>query len=562
MRTATRLLLGALAFVLLGTAAQAQNDVTFQVDMSPYIASCQFNPATHTVTTPGSMNGWGVTQYPLTDPDNNGIYTGTYSVAAGEIKYKFHVGGNQTLNWEQTSDRAYTVVAGAQSVPVVTFAGPTPTNVCSATSKKYTLTFLVDMSVQMGRGAFNPATQRVAVTGGFNGWGAANAWYLTEDSGTSGLYSGTFDYTFDVPTAQEFKFIITNQAGTEVQTWDTVNPVVTPDTQGGNRIIRLTGSETDADGDGDLDYLYDNDTNSATFPYFADQDASQFLTAPATVTINLDARAAQYLLATGAALPIAGGTTIDRVAINGPIIAESQQTGGPGAGETWVAWNEVLNSTATHQLTKGADNQWSITLNYAAGAARQAMGKFGINGSDNESAGGDAYNHVFRINEGANTFNLSFGCMQRYDLAGMAGRAGYIDETDGGAFAFYDEYLRINNTANPATCVTVASGGVAADQMAVAGESGPQIAGLTIGAAYPNPVVGHATVDLTLDRAMAVTARLYDVTGRQVAALVQGSLAAGTTPVAIDAGALSAGVYVLRVEADGQAVTRRLTVVR
>ncbi len=561
MRSATRVLLGALAFVLVGGTAAAQNDVTFQVDMNPYITTCQFDPATNGVTTPGSMNGWNTAEFPLADGDGDGIWSGTFSLPEGEITYKHYVTSSSVLSWENDPNRTYTVVAGAQTIPATAFNGPTPTDACSGTEEDFTLTFLVDMSVQIGRGAFDPATQRVAVTGSLNGWGAVGAWYLDEDSGTSGLYAGAVDLSLLTPGTYQFKFITTDLAGTVVNAWENINPAVTPDNEGGNRLIRLTGNETDLDGDGDLDYIYDNNTDPSTFPYFSDQDASQFLSGPATVTFNVDARAVEYLLASGEPIPVSGGTTLDRLSINGPIAGESEQTGGPGVGEDWLGWGDVLNNTPERQLTNTGNNQWTITLNYDAGAARQAMGKFGANGGDNEAAGGDAFNHVFRITEGANTFNLAFGCMHRYDLPTLDGRFGFLDESNNGAFAFYDDYLLINNASNPSTCVTVTSGGIAGDVMTVGVENGPTISGLDI-AARPNPVASRGVVALTLDRAMDVRVRLFDVTGREVATLAEGALAAGTTTVGVDATGLSAGVYVLRVEADGQTATRRLTVVR
>ena len=99
--------------------------------------------------------------------------------------------------------------------------------------------------------------------------------------------------------------------------------------------------------------------------------------------------------------------------------------------------------------------------------------------------------------------------------------------------------------------------------MPVAIEDGAQISGLEIGAAYPNPVRGAGRIELRLERAMTVSARVYDVTGRQVATLLDGQqVGAGTTTVELGASRLAAGVYVLRVEADGQVASRRLTVTR
>ena len=82
---------------------------------------------------------------------------------------------------------------------------------------------------------------------------------------------------------------------------------------------------------------------------------------------------------------------------------------------------------------------------------------------------------------------------------------------------------------------------------------------LTVG---PNPTAGAATVRVALDRAQAVRIVLFDVTGRQVAVVADGTFEAGVTPVTVAADALPAGLYILRLEAEGAALTERLSVVR
>ena len=558
MRSATRLLLSAFALCLVAGTASAQSDVTFQVDMNPYITTCQFDPAVNTVNTPGDMNGWDNTQFPLTDADNDGIWTGTHPVAEGDILYKFYVAGGGPLSWENDPNRTYTVTAGPQTIPVVTFNGPAPSNACGGTPTDYTLVFAVDMSVQIGRGAFNPATQEVAVAGSFTDWGTSPV-VLQEDSGTAGLYAGFVnvdDILVPSGTAVQFKFIIRETATGNILAWENVDPARTSPIEGGNRVFTLTGTEPDVDADGRLDAFYDNNSDPNDLPFFSDQDASQFLAGPATLTFNVDARSAQYLLAATGQLP-GGETTFTGLSANGPAAGESTQDGGPGGGiGDWADWGPVLAAAPGRQLTDtDGDGIWTVTFNYEAGARRNLVVKFGVNGADNESGfGGD---HQIPITEGANTYNLAFGCVRQADGT-------FIDETGGTppTFTDYDEYLLIRNDLTPPTCVTVQSGGIAGDVMNTAISDGPSIAGLEIGATYPNPAAGRASVNLTLDRAMDVTVRLYDLTGRQIATLVDGQLAAGQTPVAVDAQALPAGVYVLRVAADGQVVSRRLTVVR
>ncbi|MEL6771872.1 MAG: S8 family serine peptidase [Bacteroidota bacterium] len=87
----------------------------------------------------------------------------------------------------------------------------------------------------------------------------------------------------------------------------------------------------------------------------------------------------------------------------------------------------------------------------------------------------------------------------------------------------------------------------------------PQTATLS---AYPNPTFASATVAVTLSEAADVRAEVFDLLGCRVAMLHDGLLAAGTHPLALDAAQLPAGVYVVRLDAEGLAATQRLTVVR
>ena len=582
MRSATRLALAAFAVVLWSGSAAAQNDVTFQVNLQPFLTSCQFKPATETVFVRGTFqaNAAGEGSYSLANPltdAGNGVYTATIPIAEGPIAYKFYVGKTATpgtegiLGWEDKvpdggpseNDRDYVVVAGAQTVPVVDFNKPVADN-CGTTDIEYDLTFAVDMSIQQSFGRFNPATQNVAVAGGFEEWNTTNAVQLAPESSGNGLYTGTTTTTLAVPDGggvpTTFKFIIRNNADNSVASWETVNPNVTTETVGGdvNRAVRVTGAESDDDGNGRPDFFYDNDADPATFPFFSDETSEAFLGETATVTFNVDMRPAYYRLADTGALPgvpssnpTTGNTAIDGVFINGPAAGGANEEDGLATGiADWSGWGAELASRTVRKLAgPNADSVYTITYTYPVGTSRTIVAKFGTNGADDEAIG--STNHYFSIAPGANTFNVQFGCM-----SGLNGRF-----TDDEGTAPYDEYLIFDNTATPPTCRVVRSGG--SGDVVVASESGPQIAGLTVSSAYPNPLRGAGKVDFTLDRAMTVSARVYDVTGRQVATLLDGrSVSAGKTTVDFDASRFAAGLYVLRVEADGQVVSRRMTVTR
>lgn len=84
---------------------------------------------------------------------------------------------------------------------------------------------------------------------------------------------------------------------------------------------------------------------------------------------------------------------------------------------------------------------------------------------------------------------------------------------------------------------------------------------------WPNPVRSSGRLAVELPAGGRTRVVLYDVLGREVARLIDAERAAGRHEVTLDASALAAGVYVVRVEAAdavGRPVarTRRLTVVR
>ena len=85
---------------------------------------------------------------------------------------------------------------------------------------------------------------------------------------------------------------------------------------------------------------------------------------------------------------------------------------------------------------------------------------------------------------------------------------------------------------------------------------------LALGAPAPNPVSGTAQISYTLPTSTSARLDVYDVQGRLVARLADGAHAAGAHTASFEASALPAGVYLLRLEADGRTLTQRATVTR
>ncbi len=79
---------------------------------------------------------------------------------------------------------------------------------------------------------------------------------------------------------------------------------------------------------------------------------------------------------------------------------------------------------------------------------------------------------------------------------------------------------------------------------------------------YPNPAGSHVVISYRSGRASPVDLALYDVLGRKVWQLVEGSWVAGRREVRVDVAGLPAGIYFYRLHAGGYIGIRSLVVVR
>lgn len=79
---------------------------------------------------------------------------------------------------------------------------------------------------------------------------------------------------------------------------------------------------------------------------------------------------------------------------------------------------------------------------------------------------------------------------------------------------------------------------------------------------WPNPARSQATVAVDLRAASALRVAVFDVLGRRVTVLHDGSLGAGDHAFDFDAADLPSGVYVVRATTHTEALTRRLTLLR
>lgn len=99
------------------------------------------------------------------------------------------------------------------------------------------------------------------------------------------------------------------------------------------------------------------------------------------------------------------------------------------------------------------------------------------------------------------------------------------------------------------------------DSVQVSSSAEPGLTSLTL-SSHPNPIWTTATVRFTLATDATVRLRLVDVLGREVAVVVDGPQTAGEHRPSLDASRLAPGLYVLVLDANGERLSRTVTIVR
>jgi len=85
---------------------------------------------------------------------------------------------------------------------------------------------------------------------------------------------------------------------------------------------------------------------------------------------------------------------------------------------------------------------------------------------------------------------------------------------------------------------------------------------LSLSDPYPNPADEALTIHYELTHNGSVELNIYDLSGRLVETLVSGEQTAGRHSVSWDSSTAATGVYLLRLETNGEAITRRAVISR
>jgi hypothetical protein len=86
--------------------------------------------------------------------------------------------------------------------------------------------------------------------------------------------------------------------------------------------------------------------------------------------------------------------------------------------------------------------------------------------------------------------------------------------------------------------------------------------GLSLFAAYPNPANNTVNINFSLDKTSQVDIEIYDIFGKVVKTIHNGSLSTGTNLVAVDISNLEAGSYLYSINAGGNKMFSRFMVTR
>ncbi len=85
---------------------------------------------------------------------------------------------------------------------------------------------------------------------------------------------------------------------------------------------------------------------------------------------------------------------------------------------------------------------------------------------------------------------------------------------------------------------------------------------ITLSQNYPNPFNPSTQISFTLQASSFTLLSVYDLLGREVAVLVDGPMSAGSHSVTFNATELTSGMYLYRIVSNGEAISRRMMLIK
>ncbi len=367
-RFLTALLIFASAGISVG---QTKTSVTFKVNMGVAAAKGKLVMATDKVYLSGSMNGWNGTNIPMTRTASttDTMYAVTLAdmIVDSVYHYKFLAGSNWELLKDSTGKdddnvhRLYKPKPNAADniLPAAYFAND---NVYPKYSlKPIKVSFKCNMELDIAKGGFDPATDKVSLRAGFNSW-AEGATVLKKP------LSGTV-YTYDTTMA------MMPGAGVDYVYTYTHNGNVTWEHQNGWALLT------------EADYAAGTLTDQKYFDY---HDRTSSLTGYA-LYLETDVTNAMADIG-GVKTPFPNG--VKKIAVVGtefPMIWPA--LGWPDADTSKLTlW---MNDSGINGDKVAGDKKWTIKLNLGKGASFDIAYKYAINYGMAGDNGGSNDNELF-----------------------------------------------------------------------------------------------------------------------------------------------------------------------
>jgi hypothetical protein len=392
----------------------------------------------------GYFNGWGGTLPTLTDPNNDGIYTGSFDQGsfAGPYEYKYVIQHGWGDEWEWVGNRPYTYTEPTIDLPLEFFNNVTALpGQCNVEP-----TITVDMGVQIATGAFDPgAGDIVVIRGPLNGWSGITH-QLLPIGGT--LYAITVPFDNQAETSPiEYKFVIV--AGGD--NWESSS----------NRLSYTDCDWVDTDGDG---------YKEGSFPtvYFSNIGWDAIIDHDILVSFDIDASRVSCFFANG------GAPTYDGTASYAGVNFISVH----GFFNGWPAWDGGIGSL--YRTTNQGSCHWTGSVLFPMGSAKNQVYKLGLNGFDNEAGFGQDHSMDISQDGGTGVTNVSvvFGSNgTQWDcFTGCVETVGANDQPS--AFALTQN---VPNPFNPVTTIAFTMDATASANLSVYDLTGAKVATLVNG---------------------------------------------------------------------------------
>jgi len=443
--------------------------VNFNANMWVKIKKGAFDPSADVLVVSGDFNSWGESDT-LKDADSDSIYS--IALQPGDVgttlhfKYRYYDMSENTWVWESNPDREYVIPSGGG-----TFEDYFNRDSLYVEQFDIAVTFSVNMELERLSGRFDPNEDRVAVRGGFNGWGDQDT--LVSNALNPDLYEGTFTIRGGVGDSFEFKF------------WYEANNYESGD----NRVYTFTDTNIT-----DLTATINKSFNNGTLESVINQSCTIKFTC------------------------FTGGAT-SAISNNPFPIVNSVWIAGSAQPLQWPAnsWSNADSSVALRLFDDGTngdmyanDQIFSRDITFPAYTILTVKYKYGINW-------GDAAN-----NEGGNDNEADFQRDHTLEMTRYLSSATAVD-TFG--------TIRVTVLADPT--------GIGDEQVDVP-------LAFTLGQNYPNPFNPSTTITYSLAATSPVVLKVYDMLGREVETLVNGTQQSGTYTLSFSPKNLPSGIYYYR----------------